>query len=281
MLLSFTNSLGQTFNINGNYLLASNWELGNAPVNHQSSKAPYQDGETYIDTIFESGNPILEFTIIGDNRQQIFDRRLIVQQHFNPKLGIGTLKWVQENGTTYCLDCIPSKPVFVTGEGQSRGHQAVIISLFAPNPSWYNPTQYERHLVGFSGGWSFPWSFPLNFGTVSQQITVRNSGNVDTPILVYFAGEIHDPEIENLTTGKKISVVKNIDDGKTLIINTTFGKKSVQILDGGLTNAFEYVDLDSVFWQLVPGDNEIRYVASFEGANSLCKLLYYNRFSGV
>ena len=32
-------------------MLQPTWETGNAESIHQSSKAPYQDGETYIDTI--------------------------------------------------------------------------------------------------------------------------------------------------------------------------------------------------------------------------------------
>jgi len=282
MLISFVNGSGETFDITGDYVLSPKWDLGNANVVHQTSKAPYQDGETYIDTIFDPANPILEFTIKGETRQEIFDRRLYVHRHFNPKLGIGTLKWTQEDGTIYCIDCIPNKPVFPSGEGQSRTHQAVIIQLYAPNPHWYDPTQWESVMVGFSGGFSFPFSFPLSFGQVGTQIEVNNLGNIETPILVYLYGEVIDPVITNLTTDESIIIARTVDDGDILIINTAFGEKSAMVLSGGeYINAFEYVDPSSVFWKLQPGPNQLRYTVTSQGQNAQCRMYYYHRFSGV
>jgi hypothetical protein len=283
MLISFTNADGETFDIQDKYMLQSTWDMGNAPVDHQSSKAPYQDGETYIDTIFESGNPVLEFAITGGNRQEVFDRRLIVLRHFNPKLGIGTLKWVQDDGiTTYQLDCIPLQPIFPSGDGRSNNHQMVIIQFFAPNPFWYDPTQVEQIMIGFSGGFSFPFSFPFNLGAVGSEIEVINSGNIDTPVMIYFYGEVVDPIIQNLTTDEEIIITKTVNDGDILIVNTAFGQKAAMILSGGVyTNAFEYVDPDSIFWKLSPGINTIKYTVTSEGANAQARIYYYNLYSGV
>ena len=117
---------------------------------------------------------------------------------------------------------------------------------------------------------------------MGTQITINNAGNVDTPILITFSGEITDPVITNNTTGESLTIVKTINDGDTLIINTAFGSKSVQILSGGVySNAFEYVDPSSKFWQLVPGENDISYSATSEGANAKGQLQYYQRYSGV
>jgi hypothetical protein len=282
MLISFTNANDETFDIQNNYILQPDWDLGSAPVDHQMAKAPYQDGETYIDTIFEPNNPTISFAVIGNTRQNIFDRCLTVQKHFNPKLGLGTLKWIQDDGTTYYLDCIPLKPIFPSGEGRSHNHQIVIIQFIAPNPFWYDPTQLEQIMVGFSGGFSLPFSFPFTMGTVGSQVDINNLGNIETPVLIYFYGEVVNPVMQNLTTGEDITITKTIDDGDVLIINTAFGEKSVMILSGGeYTNAFEFVDPDSVFWKLAPGDNTLKYTVSSEGANAECRLYYYHRFSGV
>ncbi len=283
MLLSFTNANGETFNIQGNYLLQPTWDMGNAPVKHQSSKAPYQDGETYIDTIFDSGNPVLEFVITGSNRQEVLDRRLTVLRYFNPKLGVGTLKWVQDDGiTTYWLDCIPLQPIFPSGRGRSATHQMTIIQFFAPNPFWYNPAQVQQIMVGFSGGFSFPFSFPFNLGTVGSQINVINSGNIETPVMIYFYGEVVNPTIKNITTGEDLIITKTVNNGDILIINTAFGEKAAMILSGGVyTNAFEYVNPNSIFWKLKPGGNIIKYTVTSEGANAQARLYYYHRYSGV
>lgn len=283
MLISFTNANDETFNITGNYILSPNWSgFGELPVDVQMSKAPYQDGKTYIDTIAEPRILTIEFAIMGDTRQEVFDRRLIVTRHFNPKLGLGILKWTQDDGTIYYLDCLVSKPVFPSGDGQSASHQIVIIQFIAPNPFWYDPTQVERILIGFSGGWSYPWSYPMSYGQVGTQIDVINTGNIDTPVMIYLYGEIVDPTIKNLTTEEEISVIHTIPDGDILIINTAFGEKAAMILSGGeYVNAFEYVDPDSVFWKLKPGYNLLGYTVASEGENAQCRIYYYNRFSGV
>lgn len=283
MLISFTNANGETFAIQDNYMLQPTWDMGNAPANHQTSKAPYQDGETYVDTIFEKGNPIIEFAIMGDTRQEIFDRRAIIIRHFNPKLGPGILKWQQDDGITiYHLNCIPTQPIFPSGDGRSFSHQMVIIGFIAPNPFWYNPTQVEQIMIGFSGGFSLPFSLPFNLGTVGTEVNVVNSGTVETPVMIYFYGEVTDPTIKNITTGEDIIIIKQINNGDILIINTAFGEKAAMILSGGVyTNAFEYVAPNSIFWKLAPGVNTLRYTVTSEGANAQCRLYYYNLFSGV
>jgi hypothetical protein len=283
MLLSFTNGDGDTFEIRGNYLLSPNWSgFGNMPINLQSTKAPYQDGRTYIDAILEEKELVLEFTIIGDTRQSVFDRRRTVASMFNPKRGIGTLKWLQEDGTEFHIECIPLGPEFPGGDGQGNTFQSVIVSFMALSPYWFDPVQVQRTMVGFSGGWSFPLSFPLSFGEVGTQIDVENDGDLETPIMIYLYGEIVTPVIENVTTDEKITVNKTIDDGDIMIINTAFGEKSVMILSGGVyTDAFEDVDPESVFWSLEPGANTIKYTSASEGENAECRIYYYNRYGGV
>jgi len=282
MKLSFKNANNETFIFQEYYHVFNLSGFGDIPVTHQLIKAPYQDGETYIDTLFDPRTVTVEFYILGADRQELFNRRRTVHQHFNPKYGLGTLVWEDDSGSAYCLDCIPLEIVFQDGKGLGPTYQQSIIQFLAPNPFWYESTQIEKILVGFSGGLSFPFSFPISFGTVTSLITITNEGNVNTPVTIMFHGEVNDPEIVNLTTNETISVTKDIADGEILIINTAFGNKSVQIYSGGnYSDAFEYVDPDSVFWQLIPGGNQVRYLASFEGDNSYCQILFYNRYSGV
>ena len=75
-------------------------------------------------------------------------------------------------------------------------------------------------MVGFSGGFSFPFSFPVSFGQVGTQLTISNSGNIETPVLIYFYGEVVNPKVQNLTTDKEISIIQTVPDGDILIINT-------------------------------------------------------------
>lgn len=279
--ITFVNSAGEEFNITPpNYLLTNFSGFEQPQSDIQLSKAPYQDGRSFIDDRFSEKYITLEFAIMGETQQDVFDRRLTVNQKFNTRLGIGYLKLEQVAGSTYYIDVI-TKSIKFAGSANQK-HNICVIELIAPNPFWYDPNILTSYLVGFSGGFSFPMSFPINFGTVGTQININNTGNVDTPLLITFSGEIVDPIITNNTTGEALTIVKTIADGDTLVINTAFGSKSVRILSGGVyTNAFEYVDPDSVFFQLVPGINSISYSATSEGSNAKGQIQYYLRYSGV
>ncbi len=285
MLITFTNANDVSFPIQGNYILSPDWSgFGDMPVSNQLSGAPYQDGKTLIDTIYNERYLTIPFAIIGTTRQLVFDRRRRIHEVFNAKLGIGTLKWQQDDGSEYHIDCIADKVMFAEGQGQSDNHQQVIISLLAPNPFWYDPSQYEQYLVGFDGGWSYPWSFPRSYGTVGTTITIDNTGTVSTPVYIEFTGEVVDPVITNETTGKELKIVKTIDDGNILIINTEFNNPYVEISSGGIkSNAMEYVDPESNLsdFSLDVGENVISYTATSEGTNAKGRLYYYHRFSGV
>lgn len=281
--LSFINANNEEFNITPpNYLLISAGCFGLAPLDIKLSKAPYQDGKTLVDNVYDEREFDIEFTIFGDSKQIVFDRRLNVVNKFSPDLGLGQLRWNQVGGSNYYLDCLVKRISFPQGNAQGTKHQKVLMRMVAPNPFWYDPTQVERILVGFSGGWSYPWSYPMSYGQVGTQIDIINIGNIDTPVMIYLYGEIVDPTIKNLTTEEEIAIVHTIPDGDILIINTAFGEKAAMILSGGeYVNAFEYVDPDSVFWKLKPGYNTLSYTCSSEGENAQCRILYYNRFSGV
>lgn len=99
--LTFINANDEEFAINPpNYLLLNFDGFEQGQVNIQSSRAPYQDGETYIDNLFAKKVITLEIALYGDTQQEVFDRRLIVNQRFNSRLGMGTLKFQQVAGST-------------------------------------------------------------------------------------------------------------------------------------------------------------------------------------
>jgi len=155
--ITFVNASDEEFPIEPpNYLLLNFAGFEQPPTDIQMSKAPYQDGKTLVDQIFDERVITLEFAIFGDTQQEIFDRRITVNQRFNPKLGMGTLRFEQIDGGNYYVDVITKSVNFV--ESTSSSHNIAVVQLIAPNPFWYDPTQIERIMVGFSGGFSFPFS---------------------------------------------------------------------------------------------------------------------------
>ena len=67
-----------------------------------------------------------------------------------------------------------------------------------------------------------------------------------------------------------------------LTVTTHFANKRVELTKQGITeNAFGWLDLDSAFLQLYPGDNLLRYDAD-DGLDSLEVDIYYTpQYVGV
>jgi len=280
----FTNSRGETILIDGHVkpLLLTHIEgTGGAPVEVQMQKAPYQDGETYIDSLLGPRYLDIEGMIWATTPGAIMDRRQRLNRVFNPKLGIGRLR-LELGGWAYEIDAAVDSSVAFPS--RTKGPiQTFALSLVCPDPAWRNPDEETWTLASFVGGFSFPFSFPLSFGSVGQELDIENKGDMDSPVLIRMTGPLTNPELENVTTGQRISITREIRAGETLEINTAFGQKSVTIIDanGNRSNGFHYVSPASEFWSLVPGLNTVTYAATEESGNSSVTLSFYHRYSGV
>jgi Phage tail protein len=258
--------------------------LGDVDADIQTQKAPYQDGSTYLDSTLGNRVLSLEVAIKGEDPKDVQQKRSVLSSIFNPKLGLGVVKYENETGIKEIMAVAEHVPIYPSGIG-NRGstYQRVLISLLCPDPAWYEPKIEKHTLASFVGGFSFPFSFPLSFGEVGDFLEVENKGDVDTPVFVVFQGPLKNPVLENKTIGQKITVTQEIPAGESLEINTAFGKKSVfRVLDDcSRVSAFNWVDPKSKLWHLIPGINEISYSATDEAGNAAATLSFYNRYVGV
>ena len=98
-----------------------------------------------------------------------------------------------------------------------------------------------------------------------------------TPVEIEFTGPAINPTVTNLTTGELMKVNRLLDANDVLEISTAFGDKYVKI-NG--QNAFHYIDLDSTFWQLQPGDNILSYTSNNDSINTKVIVKWKNRYVG-
>ena len=87
--------------------------------------------------------------------------------------------------------------------------------------------------------------------------------------------------VENLSTGEKIRLQMEVDEGETILIDTTYGNLLcwLQASDGIQTNAMQYLSSDSTFWQLVPGENIVTF-STLSGSAEVA-IEYVSRYTGV
>lgn len=198
---------------------------------------------------------------------------------FNPKL----------KGTLYCIDkdteeekyiecCIEATPII-----KSNGYlQEFVVDFICPDP--YLKSIINGEIIStWIGGWKFKFKLPFRFKQKGEsKKNIYNEGHVETPVEIIFKGPALNPKITNLTTGEFVKVDKELTSDDTLYITTGFGNKKVEIeRDGVRQNAFNYIDLDSTFFQLITGDNLIEYSTENQLEPQSVEIKYRNRYLGV
>lgn len=282
MRLTFTSTAGSvTFSRQPPYLLLAVSGTGSPKADVQLQRAPYQDGATFIDALLEPRELEVEAAVLASTPEVLDQRRAILAQIFNPKLGPGTLR-VEMEGFSREIEAVSEQaPVFpVGGQNQGRTFQRVLLRLLCPDPWWRDPQESYVWLVGSEGGLRFPIRFPISFAKLSSEMPLVNEGDTACPVVIEFYGPANKPRVDNLTTGKFIEVNRELVAGQVLVINTAFGEKSVTVLPEG-TNAMAWINLESEFWQLVPGSNLVRYSALSGGESAKVAIRWRPRFVGV
>lgn len=158
-----------------------------------------------------------------------------------------------------------------------------LLELSCMDPLFQDVIENCEQISTWIGGWK--WKFKLPFRMKQRgepQKNIINEGDVETPVEIEFHGPAVNPKIINHSTGEFIRIKKEITSDEVLYINTAFGKKRVEIIRNGTReDAFDYIDLDSRFFSLRPGDNVIEYQSENGLAPQSVQIYYYNRYLGV
>src|SRR5690606_14181240 len=226
--LTYMNELGESvvFSNRPPFILQNIEGLGDVDVNVQMQKAPYQDGEIYIDSLLAARPIRLEVSIVGQNVDEL---RRYLSKVTNRKIS-GVLRY--EDDSVICeIDCIAEHvPQYST---RNKNQQVAVIDLLAPDPYWRSPEVMTEPLAAFLPRFRFPFRFPVVFGERGSQATLYNDGDVPCPIEIEFNGPAQLPIIRNVTTGEFIRVEKSLNVGEKLIINTSHGRERKVIVDKG------------------------------------------------
>jgi hypothetical protein len=123
----------------------------------------------------------------------------------------------------------------------------------------------------------------LQTDQVLNTFTVHNGGNTDAYPIIKLTGPLSSPTLTNRTTGQKIIIAGNIDQGDSLEINIQDG--TIVSADG--TNAAALWDstsdwirirgtLDDVTGEMTSGDNLFEFKATSFTLNSAVELTWHD-----
>lgn len=280
-MLTFINTNGDELVMgNTNPLLVTKLEgTGAVNINIHSQKSPYQDGETYNGNTLDYRQMYIEGTILERDKKRIMQLRRTMIKVLNPKLQCRLI--YEYDGGENAINCIiDGAPIF-----PDRGkeiYQKFIIHLYCPSPFWEDIYESGELIQTWLKGFQFPLKLPFQLKQKGETVrNIYNEGDVETPVEIIFKGPATNPSVTNVTTGEFIKVDRTLTSDDTLYITTEFGNKRVEIERNGIReNAFHYIDLDSVFFSLQPGDNLIEYNTESLEPQSV-EIRYRNRYSGV
>lgn len=262
--------------------------LATSAVTHTSVRAPYQDGATLTTSRLEPRD--ISFDVLLQSETLPMQQKMVreLASAFNPLNGVGVLVYTQEDGTEYRLNCIGNNTPKLDPSDRSDVHQRLTIDLIAHDPFWYSNDQYRVTLKGTTNSF-FPFGFDpsvsggFSLGQNSDMSILKNIGFVSAPITIECYGEMTDPVITNNTTGEFIGIDLVMATGDTFVITTAMGNKTATYTASGATavNGFRYLDPESTFWHLVPGDNEVLLDDASIGTDAEVRITWRDRFVGV
>lgn len=260
--------------------------LGSPANEIYTQKSPYQDGVTATHSSLGPRNIVLEGKIIDSNRVNRQAYRNTLLSVFNPKLS-GKLI-VDLGNEQRQIDCkVEQAPYFSSESGQN--HQDFSVSLIATNPFWQDLTETKEEIAVWQGAWEFPWEIleegiELGYREPSLIVNVLNKGDVATGMKIQFKAlaTLSNPSLFNVNTREYFKINRTMEAGEVITVTTHFQSKRVELNKNGvISNAFNWIDFQSTFLQLEPGDNLLRYDAD-EGLDNLEVNIYFSpQFLGV
>lgn len=279
----YTNSRGESVTLGTKrpYILSSIDGTGGIETDIQMQKSPYQDGNTHIDTLLESRSLNFDVTIVASDNKRLNEHRRKLSSVFNPKLR-GELKYIRGNAEKSIECVVDLAPVFVEGkENNGATFQRCTLSLVAPNPYWQSDRIDEEPT--FEPLFTFPFEGEFEMGLQRDERIIVNDGDAPAPLHIEFYGPAVNPVITNETTGEFIKVNRTLNEGEFMRIDTTDGMKKVEFVspDGDITNVFGWIDLESSFFKLVTGENQITYSADSDIQGAVVNISYKKLYVGV
>ncbi len=264
------------------YIIGSVSGTGAADTTVLSSSIPGIDG-VYVHGVRAESREVSFFIHVdGESRRDMYRRRFELANMLAPRDQPGMLYYSNDYHTKR-IAAIPVRSPNFTDRLQN--YNKAEIAFLCPFPYWENLSEKSGYMAYLYDGFEFPFSFDpsISFAALANQALLQNEGSLPTPVVITITGPATNPGVLNETTGEKLRLLKPLEAGQTLTISTKRGNKSVIISqsDGTTEDAFQYIDPESVFFSLMPGDNVLKYMSDNESESTMVVVTYRELYAGV
>lgn len=217
-----------------------------------------------------------DITFEGDFKATYENRRLLIDT-LAPGL-MATIRIIDEdiNLDVYAEGTPVRTPIL----SEDQVYQKFQFVFHLPFPFWSMTMAQETSFTSYISHFRFPrfFSNEISWKISERRLlmieNIKNNGTLKTGFTVVFRAvtPVTSPELLKIKTQEILKMNSDfvLDTGDVLKVSTLSGRKKVILIrakDGREINAFPYLSDVSVFWQLDPGDNIVRYGAdnNYEG----------------
>lgn len=160
-------------------------------------------------------------------------------------------------------------------------YQQATLEFDAPDPYWSDVSDSTAEAAGGSavGPKWFPF-FPLVLGgsSIAAELTIDNTGDLETWPVLSITGPADGPTLRNITTGQALTLDATVGAGEVVTLDARPGARTVTRHDG----LDMYADLTlRQWWPLARGQNRVRLEASLTTADSVLAVRWRRRWLTV
>lgn len=260
-------------------------DLGTADTTHSTVKGLGQVGEFLTNTSIGSRKINLVGFILAENAIEMEVRKRDLFKLVNP---LEEFDLIVGN---YKLSCVSNDTMKFSVNHYENNNSICKFQLAATALSpCFEPLETTIDKFAYwEGKFKFPFTMtaatPFIVGLRQPDLIVKaqNNGDIEIGMIIKFkaVAALSNPYLTNITTGKTLTITKDLVAGEEIEINTNYGKKSILgTLNGETTNYFSYLNLSSSFLTLAAGENLLRYGASVD-SNLEVSIEYVPKFLGV
>jgi len=274
---------------------------GLPPIAYVTQGGPYQHGESLLDFRLQPRTIQLVHRRNGCTREEYWSNRADLLDKLRPNRQLvntfvpGRLRKVLPDGSIRDVKAIVTGGIVFTARDENTWDEFAIsesIEFIAHDPIVFNPVQKSAvwtallpvsYLV-------FPITFPILFGVsgfINNSVNVTYVGTWLAYPTITITGPLSTPTIYNDSTGEKIALNYDIPAGNTIVIDLSYGKKTV--VENGGTNRIGIVTTDSdlatfhiaVDPEVTGGLNTFRVVGTNGTAATAVQMTWNDNYIGI
>lgn len=265
-----------------------NW--GQIEADQSTNKYVGQHGESLVSNMLGTRDVELSGWVIARSEDDMSSRKRFLNRFVNPLQALS----VTYNG--YVLVFYPDTTIEYSDE-TSENNEVVckfMIEGVAYDPLFKDDRASTVNAARVLPMFHFPLVIPKQpdppggvvFGLIETSLTmeVTNDGAIETGMVIKFSarGSVTNPRITNVYTQEYFALVKELEAGEEVTINTNVGSKSIRgFLNGVTSNYFMYRNFGSSWLQLALGDNLFVRSADENVENLEVSIEFYNRYLEV